>query len=332
MASISVGLIDQLHPAIEAAVVRVLPADWTIRFAASAAAVDRAAALAEAEVAFVVGAPVDADLLAAAPRLRLIQKLGAGIDKIDRAVCERRGIAIARLAGGNAIPVAEHTVMLMLAALRRLPLIDRRTRAGAWDKEEARGINRHLHGKNVGIVGFGAIGRAVAGLLTSFGVRLAYYDPVAAPDDVAAALGIAQYDLDPLLAWADVVSLHLPLLPETRGLIGADRIARMKPGAVLVNCARGGLVDEAALHGALVDGHLFAAALDTFAAEPPVGSPLLGHERTVVTPHLAGATVDNFEAVLHRAAANAAAYLAGGTLPPADAAYMPALVVSKNAI
>ncbi|BBK33387.1 D-3-phosphoglycerate dehydrogenase [Stella humosa] len=328
MAGISVGLIDQFHPAIAAAVTRVLPADWTIRLAASAAPADRAAALADAEVAFVVGAPVDAELLAAAPRLRLIQKLGAGIDKIDRAVCERRGIAIARLAGGNAIPVAEHAVMMMLAAMRRLPLIDRRTRAGAWDKEEARGINRHLHGKNVGIVGFGAIGRAVATLLGSFGVHLAYFDPVAAPAGVAAGLSVTRLDLDPLLEWADVVSLHLPLLPETRGLIGADRIARMKPGAILVNCARGGLVDEAALHAALVDGHLFAAALDTFAAEPPVGSPLLTHERTVVTPHLAGATVDNFEAVLRRAAANAADYLAGRGLPAADAAFIPPLARS----
>lgn len=323
MPAIRIGLIDQFHPAIRAAISRTLPSDWSASFAASAAPAERAKAMADAEVAFVMGAPVDAPLLAAAPRLRLIQKLGAGVDKIDMQVCEQRGIAVARLAGGNAIPVAEHTVMLILAALRRLPLLDRRTRAGGWDKEEARGVNRHLHGKNVGIVGFGAIGRTLAGLLGSFGVRIAYYDPVAASREVERQLGVERLDLDPLLAWADVVTLHLPLAEETKGLIDAQRIARMKPGGVLVNCARGGLVDEAALHRALVDGHLFGAGLDTFAVEPPVGSPLLDHERTVVTPHLAGATVDNFEAVMRRACANAATFLAGGALPPADALHVP---------
>lgn len=328
MTGIRVGLIDQFHPAIREAIDRNLPGGWSAAFAASASPVDRAVAFSAADVAFVMGAPVDTALLAAAPNLRLIQKLGAGVDRIDMATCERRGIAVARLAGGNAVPVAEHTVMLILAALRRLPLIDRRTRAGAWDKEEARGVNRHLQGKNVGIVGFGAIGRAVATLLGSFGVRIAYYDPMAAPADVERRLGVARRDLDDLLAWADVVTLHLPLLPETRGLFDAGRIARMKPGAVLVNCARGGLVDEAALLAALDEGRLFAAALDTFAAEPPVGSPLLSHERTVVTPHLAGATVDNFEAVMQRAVANATAYLAGGSLPAGDAVLVPRVVAS----
>lgn len=318
-----IAFLDSLHPAIIAWIRDALPAGWAPHFAASRTPEDQTQAVATASVIFVIGAPVGAELIAAAPRLRFIQKLGVGVDKIDRKACAARGIAIARLAGGNAIPVAEHTVMLMLAALRRLPLVDRKTREGAWLKEEARGIHRQLHGKRVGLVGFGAIGRQVATVLSGFGVDIVYYDPAPVPSDAAGRLNARALPLDDLLATSDVVSLHLPLLPATANLISAERIARMKPGAVLVNCARGGLVDEDALVHALKDGRLLAAALDTFATEPPVGSPLLALDQTVVTPHLAGATLDNFATVLQRGIDNAKRYLAGGGLPKEDAVFVP---------
>lgn len=323
MPAVEVAFLDSLHPAVDRLIRSSLPPAWSARFAASPAFADQARAVAKADVAFPIGAPVGAELVQAAPRLRLIQKLGAGVDKIDRKACEARGVAIARLSAGNAIPVAEHTVMMMLAALRRLPYVDRRTRAGAWLKEEARGLHRHLHGKRVGLVGLGAIGRRVAEVLAGFGVEIVYYDPRPAPPEVERQLRARAVPLDELILTSDVVSLHLPLSPETANVIDAERIARMKPGAVLVNCARGGLVDEAALVRALADGRLMAAALDTFAIEPPVGSPLLALDQTVLTSHLAGATLDNFAMVLARGIENAERYLAGGGLPEEDAVYLP---------
>ena len=324
MAKTQIAFLDPFHQNIYAAISHALPDDWLAAYAESREFTDQAAAVGDAEVVFALAAPIGPELLSAAPRLRLIQKLGAGVDRIDRDGCVRRGIAIARLAGGNAIPAAEHTVLLMLAVLRRLPLIDRKTRAGEWPKEEARGLHRQLHGKRIGLIGLGAIGRAVAERLAGFAVDIVYYDPAVAPADVERKFAVRALALAELLATSDIVSLHLPLLPETAGLIGEERIASMKPGAVLINCARGGLVDEAALARALVEGRLSAAGIDAFAEEPPVGSPLLELEQTVVTSHMAGATVDNFASMLARGFDNASRYLGGHGLPEQDAVFVPA--------
>jgi D-3-phosphoglycerate dehydrogenase / 2-oxoglutarate reductase len=323
MSTLRVAFLDRYHPNIYDAIKRALPEQWTPRFAETRGLKDQIAAVSDAEFLFVMGAPVTADILAAATHLRFIQKLGAGVDKIDLKICAEKGIAVARLAGGNAIPVAEHTLLLILATLRRLPAVDRRTRAGEWLKEESRGVNRQLHGKRVGLVGLGAIGKELAKLLKGFEAEIVYFDPGVSPADVEQKLGVRHLSLDELLATSDIVSLHLPLMPETAGLISKEKIDRMKPGAVLVNCARGGLVDEAALAAALTEGRLFGAGLDAFAKEPPAGSPLLSMEETVVTPHFAGATIDNFSSVIERAVSNARQYLNGGTLPEADIVFMP---------
>src|SRR5664280_2272364 len=261
-------------------------------------------------------------LVAPGPRVDR-QMPGAGVDRIDLEVCRSRGIGVARLHAGNSIPVAEHTVLLMLAVYRQLPQIDRRTRAGAWQKEDARGMHRQLQNKTVGLVGFGAIGKEVAKRLRGFEVTILYYDPVRAARDVEQSLGVSYADLDELVRTADIVSLHLPLLPQTAGIINAQRIRAMKPGAVLINCARGGLVDEAALVAALKDGRLFGAGIDAFASEPPVGSPLLELDNTVVTSHLAGATLDNFFGIIARAVENAKAVLRGDALPETDVVLAP---------
>jgi len=323
MSDLTLAIIDPFHPRIAETIAQALPATWNLRVAADRGIEAHKEAFAPAEVAFVMATPVPADLLAAAPRLGFIQKLGAGVDRIDLETCAARGIGVARLNAGNAVPVAEHTLMLMLAACRRLPVLDRDTRAGRWDKEACRGVNRHMKGKTIGIVGFGAIGRALATLLQGFGVEILYYDPVRAPGEVEAALRVRYAELNDLIPQADILSLHLPLLPETRGLIDAGRIAAMKPGAILVNCARGGLVDEAALAAALERGHLFGAALDAFSQEPPAGNPLLGLEQTIVTPHCAGATIDNFASLVQRAIANTRCWLAGEALPPSDVVVPP---------
>jgi len=324
MPEITVAILDKFHPHIKEAIAAAAPADWALLFIEESTLAARAAVLRDADMAFVMAAPMPKELLAAARRLRFIQKLGAGVDRIDLEVCRSRGIGVARLHAGNSIPVAEHTILLMLATYRQLPQIDRRTRAGAWQKEDARGMHRQLQNKTVGLVGFGAIGKEVAKRLRGFEVTIIYYDPVRASRDVEQRLAVSSADLDALVRTADIVSLHLPLLPQTAGIIDAKRIRAMKPGAVLINCARGGLVDEAALVAALKDGRLFGAGIDAFASEPPVGSPLLELDNTVVTSHLAGATLDNFSGIIARAVENAKTVLRGDTLPETDVVIAPA--------
>src|SRR5476649_2526745 len=318
MPGVTVAVLDTFHPQIVAAIEAAVPAEWTVVFTEHNTLPARLAALRDADIAIIMAAHMPKELLAEAKKLRFIQKLGAGVDRLDLEFCRQRGIGVARLHAGNSIPVAEHTVLLMLAVYRQLPQIDRRTRAGAWQKEDARGMHRQLQNKTVGLVGFGAVGRQVAKRLRGFETTILYYDPVRAARDVEQSLGVRYADLDELVRTADIVSLHLPLLPQTTGIISAQRIRAMKPGAVLINCARGGLVDEAALTAALKDGRLFGAGIDAFASEPPVGSELLELENTVVTSHLAGATLDNFSGIVARAVENAKAVLCGDALPETD--------------
>jgi D-3-phosphoglycerate dehydrogenase len=327
MPKITVAILDKFHPHIKAAIAAAVPADWALLFIDESSLAARAAVLRDADIALVMASPIPKELLTEARRLRFIQKLGAGVDRIDLDACRARGVGVARLHAGNSIPVAEHTVLLMLAVYRQLPQIDRRTRAGAWDKEDARGEHRQLLGKTVGLVGFGAVGKEVAKRLRGFEVTILYYDPMRASRDVEQSLGVSYADLDALVRTADIVSLHLPLLPQTAGIISATRIRAMKPGAVLINCARGGLADEAALAAALKDGRLFGAGIDAFANEPPAGSELLALDNTVVTSHLAGATLDNFSGIVARGVENAKAVLRGEALPETDVVVAPDLKV-----
>ncbi len=321
--TVRVALLDRFQPAIEARLEAALPEGWVLQKMETDAFPDRAAAVAEADVAFVMGGAMPAALIEGAGRLKFVQKLGAGVDNIDLAACRAAGVAVARLAAGNAIPVAEHTLMLMLACCRRLIEVDRQTRKGEWVKEDGRAKNRHMLGKTVGIIGLGAIGRALAELLQGFGVEIVYSDPVDPPPDLAKRLKVRPVPLEDLLRDADIVTLHCPLQADTANILSAERIALMKPDAILINCARGGLVDEAALERALAEGRLMAAGLDVFATEPPGAHPLFGREDVIVTSHLAGATLDNFANVARRAVENARGYLASGALPGGDAVVRP---------
>ena len=327
MPEITVAILDKFHPHIKTAIKAAVPANWAVSFIEESTLAARTAVLRDADIAFVMAAPIPKELLAEAQRLRFIQKLGAGVDRIDLDACRKLGIGVARLHAGNSIPVAEHTILLMLAIYRQLPQIDRRTRAGAWQKEDARGMHRQLQDKIVGLVGFGAVGKEVAKRLRGFEVMIVYYDPVRASRDIEQSLDVTYSDLDELVRTAVIVSLHLPLLPQTAGIIDARRIGAMNPGAVLINCARGGLVDEVALAAALKDGRLFGAGIDAFANEPPVGSPLLELDNTVVTSHLAGATLDNLSGIVVRAVANAKTVLRGDALPATDVVVAPARTV-----
>jgi D-3-phosphoglycerate dehydrogenase len=323
MPNTKIAFLDQFHPDIYTAIARNLPDGWEAVYATEKTFEARAVAIAEAEATFVFSTPVDEQILAVAPRLRLVQKLGAGYDNIDLEGCARRGIAVARLKGGNAIPVAEHTVMMILATYRRLPEIDRRMRTGEWMKEEGRGIHRQIHGRRVGLIGLGAVGKAVATALSGFGVEIVYYDPVTPDAETERALRVRLVGMDELIETSDIVSLHCPLDKETSGMMDEARIESMKQGAVLINCARGGLVDEVALGRALTEGRLFGAGLDTFGQEPPGDNPLFALDRTVFSSHLAGATLDNFTHVIERGMANAMSYLSGGDLPEQDVVKLP---------
>jgi phosphoglycerate dehydrogenase-like enzyme len=247
--------------------------------------------LRDAEVLLHILKPVTEEVLSGAPHLKFVQKIGVGVNTIDLEAVRSRGIAVANMPGTNTQAVAEAALMLMLAALRNLSGFDRACRAGnGWSAEgvsqERRNSLGELCGRTVGLVGGGAITSRLVGPLRALGARVVYADKNERP-----GLGIERHDLNDLLRESDVVSLHVPLTPETEGLIGLSALERMKPGAVLVNTARGGLVEEAALLEALTSGHLRAAGLDVLAEEPPPPDhPLVALDNVVLTPHVAWLT------------------------------------------
>ena len=256
--------------------------------------------------------PFDESVFAAAPDLRIVARVGVGYDAIDVEAASRAGVVVTTTPGANEETVADHTLALMLAAVRRIAEHDRNMRAGKWDRFGPM-LSWELHGKVAGIVGAGAIGAKVIRRLQGFAVRVLFFDPV-----VATCEGAEKVDrLEDLLSAADVVSLHTPLLPATRGLIGAREIALMGPDAILVNVARGGLVDEAALAAALTSGALRAAAFDVFVDEPPTDASLTELPNLVLSPHIGGVGVGSMTAMIDRAAASILELIQGTR--PADA-------------
>ena len=233
-------------------------------------------------------------LIGEALRLRWVARAGAGLDNIDVAAAKERGIAVLNVPGANAVAVAELVFGLLLGLLRKIPAADASLRRGEWEKSRFQG--RELRGKTLGIVGLGKIGRAVAKRAQAFEMTCVGHDPLVSDAD-ARALGVEPLSLDALLARADIVTLHAPMLAETKGLFGAAQFARMPKGAILVNAARGGLVDEAALIEALRSGQLGGAALDVFGEEPPRDWTLVNLPNVVATPHVGAATVEAQEAV-----------------------------------
>jgi D-3-phosphoglycerate dehydrogenase len=252
-----------------------------------------------------------ARVLAGCANLRLISVWGTGTDHIDLVECWERGVKVTSTPGINAHAVAEHAVALMLSVMRRIPASHDDVRGGAW----ARGPLVQLEGKTVGIVGTGAIGSRVAELLRPFGVELLAWSARGETQRVA-AMWVRPVPLEALLAESDVVTLHLRLTPETAGFLGSSRLALMKPSAFLINTARGGLIDQAALVDALRRGALAGAALDVFEEEPVRRSdPLLGLPNVVLTPHVAGNTREVIEAGLDLAVRNVREFLGGGGRP-----------------
>lgn len=259
---------------------------------------------------------VDAQTIEAGASLRVLSKHGAGYDNIDVAAATQRGLPVLVAAGVNAQSVAEHAIGLMLVLTKSLLLLDARLRAGQWDKVGHAGIE--MQGLTLGLVGLGAIARATARLGLAFGMRVVAFDPFADPATFDEAGVTRHARIDPLLDEADIVSVHCPLTQETRGLIGPAALARMKPSALLINTARGGIVDEAALCTALRDGQIAGAGLDTFETEPPgADNPLWQLPNLVVTPHVAGVTAAASARVGLEAAKGVTQILAGQPVDPA---------------
>ncbi|SAL25273.1 3-phosphoglycerate dehydrogenase [Caballeronia cordobensis] len=247
---------------------------------------------------------VNARIMDAAANLQVISKHGSGIDVIDQAAAAERGIGVRAAAGANAAAVAEHAWALILACAKRVPQLDVRMREGHWDKPTHKSIE--LEGRTLGLVGLGAIGRRVASVGIAFGMKVVAHDPYAKD----APQGVQRVSLDALYASADIVSLHCPLTDENRNMFNADVFDRFKRGAILVNTARGGLIDEAALADALASGQLHSAGLDSFAVEPMTSPhPFQSLPNVILSPHIGGVSDAAYVNMGKGAAANVLAVL-----------------------
>lgn len=274
-------------------------------------------ALAEAEIVlgdytFVRG--IDEAFLAGTPKLRFVQQPSVGYQHIDLEACRKAGVAVSNTPGVNAVAVAEHTIMLAIMLLRKAVYAHEQTSQGNWVQQELlweRGVFELLD-KTFGIVGMGRVGRELAARLAPFGTRTLYYDPVRLPEEDEAALKVQYKPLDHVLRLADVVSLHVPLTDETHHLINEEKLGLMKFNAVLINVARGEVIDEEALAKRIREKKLAGAGIDVFTTEPIVKDhPLMGLNNVVFTPHIAGATAEVRERVIHMAIDNVARVLRG---------------------
>jgi D-3-phosphoglycerate dehydrogenase len=230
---------------------------------------------------------VTAQVIAAGTRLRVIGRAGVGVDNIDVAAATQAGITVVNAPAGNTVAAAEHTVTLLLALARHVPQADGSVRAGEWQRARFMGVE--VRDKRLGLLGLGRIASQVATRALGLSMEVVAHDPYVG-QDYADLLGVQLVSFDELLATADFISAHMPLTDQTRGMLGAAQFERCKPGVRIVNCARGGIVDEAALLAALDSGRVAGAALDVFSQEPPADSPLLQDPRLVLTPHIAGST------------------------------------------
>ena len=263
---------------------------------------------------------VTAALLDKAPKLRAVGRAGVGVDNIDLEAATKRGVLVMSTPGGNAVSVAEHTFALMLALARQVPRLDKAIHEGRWEKSSAAGTE--VRGKTLGLIGLGRIGSEVAVRADAFDMRVLGYDPFIS-EAAARELNVELVPLEQLLAESDFISLHTALSPQTQNLVNAQSIQKMKTGARIINAARGELIDESALAGALKSGKLAGAAVDVFTEEPPRNSPLVGLPNVIGTPHVAGSTTEAQEEVGTQVAVQIRDYLAEGIIR--NAVNLPAL-------
>ncbi|WP_051552135.1 phosphoglycerate dehydrogenase [Nocardioides sp. URHA0020] len=302
---------EELSPAT----VEALGPDFDIRHCNGADRAELLTAIGDADALLVRSATkVDAEALAAAKRLKVVARAGVGLDNVDVRAATQAGVMVVNAPTSNIVSAAELAVALMLAAARHVSPAHAALKAGEWKRSRYTGIE--LYEKTVGIVGLGRIGVLVAQRLSAFGMRVIAYDPYVQAGR-AAQMGVRLVDLDTLLAEADFMSVHLPKTPETLGLIGVEQLAKVKPSLVLVNAARGGIVDEPALYAALKEGRVAGAGLDVFTSEPCTDSPLFELENVVATPHLGASTDEAQEKAGIAVARSVRLALAGELVPDA---------------
>ncbi len=315
----TIVVLDPLSPERAERLRALLPAGFVLTHATEREEAHLREVIATADYAISGQVPVTEAVLRAGGRLRLLHKWGVGVDNLDLAAARAQGVAVARTTGSNAVPVAEFALGLILATLRCIPYAHAELKGGAWRGGQLPHATYMLSGKTVGIVGFGAIGTTLARLLRGFGCPILYAKRTPLAPEAEAALGARHIALPGLLAAADVVALTCPLTPQTAGMIDAGALAAMKPTAILVNVARGGIVVEADLVAALRARTLHAAAFDVFETEPlPPDSPLLALDNLVVTPHLAAIAADNFASTVSQMFGNIAGHARGEPIPEKD--------------
>ncbi len=266
-------------------------------------------------------------LIEAATNLKVIGRAGIGVDNVDLVAASKKGIIVMNTPFGNSITTAEHAIAMMMAVARQIPEASVSTHAGKWEKSKFMGVE--LTGKTLGVIGAGNIGSIVIDRAHGLRMKVVAYDPFLGQDR-ADTLGVEKVELEELLRRADFITLHVPLTDQTKNILSADNIAKLKPGVRIVNCARGGLVDEAALAEALKSGHVAGAAFDVFAVEPATDSPLFNLPNVVVTPHLGAATTEAQENVALQVAEQMADYLLSGAV--SNAINMPSISAEEAKI
>jgi D-3-phosphoglycerate dehydrogenase len=305
-----IAVTDSPFPTLDPAKAALKGLDPELRMAKSASADDILAVARDADAILVTYAKLTADLIGQLRRCRAIGRFGLGVDNIDLVAAKQKGIAVNYVPDYCIREVSDHAMALLLALIRKIPLSNTVVQAGRWEMPAVVPITR-IEGTMLGLIGFGNIPRLVAPKAQAFGMKVQAYDPFTKPE-VFKGAGVSSVDLDTLLATSDYVSVHAPLMPQTRGMLGADAFAKIKRGAYVVNTARGPLIDESALVAALDSGRVGGAALDVVTTEPLAkDSPLLGRPNVIVTPHTAFYSVEALAELQTKCASDVAHVLRG---------------------
>jgi D-3-phosphoglycerate dehydrogenase len=267
---------------------------------------------------------ITADVIKAAKKLKVVARAGIGVDNVDIPAATAAGVIVMNTPFGNSITTAEHAISLMLALARELPAANASTQAGKWEKNRFMGVE--ITGKVLGLIGAGNIGSIVADRARGLKMRVVAYDPFLSPER-AEDIGVEKVELNDLLARADFITLHVPMTPETKNILSAEAIAKTKKGVRIINCARGGLIDEAALKAAIDSGQVAGAALDVFAVEPAKENVLFGNEKVIATPHLGASTNEAQENVALQVAEQISDYLLTGAIT--NALNMPSISAAE---
>jgi D-3-phosphoglycerate dehydrogenase len=305
-----IAVTDSVFPSLDPAMKALARVDPEMRMSKSTGADDILAVARDADAVLVTYAKLPAELLAQLTRCKAIGRFGLGVDNIDVPAAAARGIVVTYVPDYCMQEVSDHAMALILALARKVPLSNKLVQTGRWEMPAVAPLRR-LEGQVLGLIGFGNIPRAVAPKAKAFGLKVVAYDPYASKE-VFAAAGVESVSFDDLLARSDFISVHAPLMPATRGLVDAAAFSKMKKGALIVNTARGPLIDEAALVAALDSGHLGGAALDVVTTEPLAkDSPLIGRDNVVLTPHTAFYSVEALEELQTKCASDVARVLSG---------------------